>query len=83
VRLCLQGEGTGARLSVIDSGPGIPAGEREAVLQRFYRAEGTRQLPGSGLGLSIVSAIVRLHGFRLDAGGTRVTLHCQRPALSS
>lgn len=80
VRLRLQGDGAGAKLCVVDSGPGIPAGEREAVLQRFYRSEGTRQLPGSGLGLSIVSAIVRLHGFRLDIGagengGARVSLY--------
>jgi signal transduction histidine kinase len=80
--------GGGARLSVQDSGPGIPAEERAAVLERFYRSETTRQLPGSGLGLSIVSAIVRLHGFELDigtspAGGTRVVLACDAPPLRS
>jgi hypothetical protein len=41
--------------------PGIPANERAAVLQRFYRAERNRPIPGSGLGLSVVAAIVRLH----------------------
>jgi signal transduction histidine kinase len=50
---------------VQDNGPGIPVGERVAVLQRFYRGEGDRLVPGSGLGLSIVAAIVRLHGFEL------------------
>lgn len=86
IRLRARADGDGVRLCVLDNGPGIPAGEREAVLQRFYRSEGTRQLPGSGLGLSIVSAIIRLHGFRLDIGtgehgGARVTLVCQPPAI--
>ena len=86
VRLRVRADGDGARLCVLDNGPGIPADEREAVLQRFYRSESTRQLPGSGLGLSIVSAIVRLHGFRLDIGagddgGARVTLYCQPTAF--
>ncbi|MFZ2208473.1 MAG: HAMP domain-containing sensor histidine kinase [Porticoccaceae bacterium] len=76
----------GARISVHDSGPGIPAAERTAVLERFYRSETTRQLPGSGLGLSIVSAIVRLHGFELDIGtaaegGACVILDCGPPTL--
>src|SRR3546814_5526948 len=61
-------DGDGARLCVLDNGPGIPAGERDAVLQRFYRSEATRQLPGPGLGLRLVSAIVLLHGFRCDIG---------------
>ncbi|MGH8443838.1 MAG: sensor histidine kinase [Solimonas sp.] len=87
IRLRLRAFGGGAKLCVVDSGPGIPAGEREAVLQRFYRSDSTRQLPGSGLGLSIVSAIVRLHGFRLeigdgDHGGARVTLYCVPRDLS-
>lgn len=72
---------TGPRIEVLDTGPGIPASERDAVLQRFYRSDAGRQQPGFGLGLSIVLAIVRLHGFRLDIGdsaprGARVTLHC-------
>lgn len=53
------------QLIVQDDGPGIPAGERTAVLHRFYRAERSRDVPGSGLGLSIVAAILRLHGFQL------------------
>jgi signal transduction histidine kinase len=50
---------------VQDNGPGIPADERTAVLQRFYRGERDRLISGSGLGLSIVTAIMRLHGFEL------------------
>lgn len=72
-----------ACVEVTDSGPGIPDGEREAVLQRFYRSECGRQnaVPGHGLGLSIVAAIVRLHGFRLriaesESGGAEITLEC-------
>ncbi|WP_231118952.1 sensor histidine kinase [Oecophyllibacter saccharovorans] len=51
-----------------DTGPGIPPEEREAVLGRFYRADKSRHIPGSGLGLSLVAAIVRLHEARLEIG---------------
>ena len=60
--------------------PSRAEGEREAVLKRFYRSQRTRTEPGSGLGLSIVTAIARLHHFRLaleDARpGLRVALDC-------
>jgi signal transduction histidine kinase len=48
-------------LRVYDDGPGIAESEREAILGRFYRSDKSRHLPGSGLGLSLVSAIARLH----------------------
>lgn len=51
-------------LLVKDNGPGIAAAEREKVLQRFYRIDHKR--PGHGMGLSIVSAIVKLHGGHLS-----------------
>ncbi|OUM02820.1 ATP-binding protein [Variovorax sp. JS1663] len=54
-------------LAVEDSGPGLPAGERERVLDRFYRA-GEPQAPGSGLGLAIVKSIADQHGAQLDIG---------------
>jgi two-component system OmpR family sensor kinase len=54
-------------LSVDDSGPGIPAGERERVLDRFYRS-GEPQVPGSGLGLAIVKSIAELHGATVSLG---------------
>jgi signal transduction histidine kinase len=87
VRASLQPHGP--RVDIIDSGPGIPSSEREAVLQRFYRVECGRDVvpsPGYGLGLSIVSAIVRLHGFRLqigegDGGGARVSVECWSEAM--
>lgn len=50
---------------VTDTGPGIGEQEREAVLRRFYRSDKMRNTPGVGLGLSLVAAIVKLHGFRL------------------
>jgi len=74
----------GPALEVIDAGPGVPEDERDAVLRRFYRGRRTLDAPGSGLGLSIVAAIARLHDFRLrlgDAGpGLRITLECWPPA---
>ncbi len=68
VVLSLAGSGEATRLGVTDRGPGIAAVEREQVLQRFYRTERSRTLDGSGLGLSLVAAIVRLHGLRLHIG---------------
>ncbi len=46
---------------VADDGPGIPEPERQRVLDRFVRLSSSRDLPGSGLGLSLVAAVVRLH----------------------
>ncbi|MGZ3273786.1 MAG: sensor histidine kinase [Caulobacteraceae bacterium] len=70
----------GPRIVVEDNGPGVPESEQAAVLQRFYRGERDRFTPGSGLGLSIVGAIVRLHGFALqleDAHpGLRAVIDC-------
>ena len=57
----------GAELAVEDSGPGLPAEERERVLDRFYRS-GESQAPGSGLGLAIVKSIADQHGAALDIG---------------
>lgn len=78
VVLKLSAAPEGPRIQVIDSGPGVPEGERESVLQRFYRSPSHEQTPGSGLGLSIVAAVVRLHDFRLtlaDASpGLRVAI---------
>jgi two-component system sensor histidine kinase MprB len=62
-------------VEVADRGPGIAAEDRERVFDRFYRATSARTLPGSGLGLSIVSQIAALHGGTValdarDGGGT-------------
>ena len=66
------------RISVEDSGPGIPEGERQAVLQRFQRP-GARERDGSGLGLAIVKAVAEAHGGWIEIGtssygGAQVTL---------
>src|SRR5262249_16024807 len=71
----------GPRIDIRDSGPGIPPAERGAVFQRFYRTATGRDTRGFGLGLSIVSAIMRLHDFRLEIGdndprGARMTIYC-------
>ncbi|MGB5093636.1 MAG: ATP-binding protein [Parvibaculum sp.] len=52
-------------LAVADHGPGIPYEERDHVLERFVRLEASRNTPGSGLGLSLVAAVARLHGGRV------------------
>jgi signal transduction histidine kinase len=49
-------------IAVADTGPGIPAHERERVKQRFVRLEESRSAPGTGLGLSLVQAVADLHG---------------------
>jgi signal transduction histidine kinase len=53
-------------LGIADTGPGVPAHEREKVLQRFYRLEASRTTPGSGLGLALVKAVADLHGATLE-----------------
>ncbi|CAM3107495.1 Signal transduction histidine kinase [Paracoccus aminovorans] len=68
----------GSRLTVGDNGPGIPAEEREMVLRRLYRLDRSRSTPGSGLGLSLVDAVVKLHGGTLElqdnAPGLRIVV---------
>jgi signal transduction histidine kinase len=80
VRLRLVVLEEGPRIEVMDNGPGVAPAERDAVLKRFYRAQRSRTEPGSGLGLSIVSAIARLHHFTLSLDdakpGLKVTLDC-------
>ena len=64
---------------VTDTGCGISEQERETVLRRFYRSDKIRNTPGVGLGLSLVAAIVKLHGFRLaihSGAGGRVEIVC-------
>jgi signal transduction histidine kinase len=53
-------------VSIADDGPGIPADQRDHVFKRFYRLEQSRYTPGNGLGLSLVAAIARLHGGRIE-----------------
>jgi signal transduction histidine kinase len=52
-------------IRISDTGQGIDEDERDAVMRRFYRSDKSRNTQGAGLGLSLVSAILKLHGFRL------------------
>jgi signal transduction histidine kinase len=71
-------------ISIADDGPGIPAGEYEHVFKRFYRLEHSRYTPGNGLGLSLVAAVARLHGARIEmldnAPGLKFKLWFSAPA---
>ncbi|AWK86733.1 sensor histidine kinase [Azospirillum thermophilum] len=88
ITLLLEGSGPGraARITVADSGPGIPADQRQKVLQRFVRLDSARASPGNGLGLSLVDAVATLHGARLELGdnepGLRVTLTFPKAAAA-
>jgi signal transduction histidine kinase len=74
----LRGSAAGPEVIVEDNGPGIPADKREIVLGRRVRLDEARKFPGSGLGLSLVAAVTKLHGARLvlddAAPGLRVSL---------
>jgi signal transduction histidine kinase len=68
-------------IQVKDTGPGISEAEREAVVRRFYRSDKSRNTEGLGLGLSLVAAIVKLHGFRFTiAAGPGCTAEIAVPA---
>ena len=55
-------DGASVVIEVADSGPGIPEGELDRVWEELYRGQGARGIPGSGLGLALVRAIVERHG---------------------
>jgi len=71
VSVTLRPTPLGPLFEVADNGPGIPPGERAAVLQRFYRGESVRHISGSGLGLSVVAAVMRVHDFTLRIDDAR------------
>ncbi|WP_034628242.1 sensor histidine kinase [Desulfocurvibacter africanus] len=71
VLVSLTKDGNGCLLSVADTGPGVPEAERGKVLTRFYRLEHSRSTPGSGLGLSLVAAVARLHKASLSLADNR------------
>jgi signal transduction histidine kinase len=76
----------GAVISVADDGPGIPEDECQHVFKRFYRLERGRRTPCNGLGLSLVAAVARLHGARIEMMDNRPGLKCRLwfplPAMS-
>lgn len=87
VQVRLEGGAQHPLLVVQDNGPGVAESERALVVQRFYRSEQDRLTPGSGLGLSIVQAIIRLHRFKLsllDAGpGLKAVIDCRPDAITT
>ncbi|TKR29660.1 HAMP domain-containing histidine kinase [Luteimonas gilva] len=82
VELTSSASGAEVRLQVRDHGPGIPVADRERVLDRFVRLETHRGSPGTGLGLSLVRAIVLRHEGRIElsdaAPGLRVCIALPR-----
>ena len=81
VQLALLQRGGESVIRVSDSGPGIPESERQAVTKRFYRSDKSRASEGLGLGLSLVAAIVKLHGFRFTiAAGPGCTAEIACPS---
>ena len=60
-----------ARLEVRDDGPGVPDGDLERLIRPFQRGTGMQGVPGSGLGLALVSALCEQHGGRLELGRAR------------
>ena len=81
VELGLQHRDGESVIQVRDTGPGISEGERDAVVRRFYRSDKSRNTEGLGLGLSLVAAIVKLHGFRFTiAAGPGCTTEIAFPS---
>ena len=74
IDITLQGDHTAITCSVRDRGPGIAMDERDNVFRRFYRGEQSRTTQGNGLGLSLVQAVIALHG-------GRITLEDANPGL--
>jgi len=78
-------EGDQVLLSVTDHGPGIPETDRRHAVERFVRLEASRTQPGSGLGLSLASAVATLHGGELRLGDAHpgLTATLVIPALAA
>jgi signal transduction histidine kinase len=80
VELTLTESSEGPVIDIQDNGPGIAVNERASIMKRFYRSNRDHPISGFGLGLSIVNAIVLLHGFKLElhdvAHGTHFSLRC-------
>jgi hypothetical protein len=82
VRISIENTASDVAVVVADNGAGIPQEDRERVTERFVRLEASRSSPGSGLGLSLVLAVARLHDAKLDLSdngpGLRVAIRFHR-----
>jgi len=85
IEITARGEGDRILLAVADHGPGIPPADRGRVVDRFVRLEHSRSQPGSGLGLSLASAVAHLHGGELrledNAPGLRAVIALPRAGV--
>jgi signal transduction histidine kinase len=71
VTLAARRDGQNVVITVADNGPGVPEAEREHVLERFVRLDASRSKQGSGLGLSLVASVMKLHGGTVELGDNR------------
>jgi two-component system, OmpR family, sensor kinase len=78
IEIALVGHDGRALLTVRDQGPGPDPQQRERLFERFWRGPDASQRPGSGLGLSIVAAIVERHGGRIVVEGSAFTVELPR-----
>lgn len=82
VRMSATSAGAMVFMQVADNGPGVPKGDLERITKRFARLETSRNTPGHGLGLSLVTAVAKLHGGRLElrplAPGLSATIQIPR-----
>lgn len=77
ISLSAEPDATAITLVVADNGPGIPAHEYERVFGKMVRLDASRSVPGTGLGLSMVRAIVRLHGGQIRLTDNNPGLRCE------
>jgi len=86
IRVECRVHGGEALVRIGDTGPGIPAAERDKVFGRLYRLERSRSTPGNGVGLALVAAIVKLHHYTIaltDAQpGVCVNIHIPLRAIT-
>jgi signal transduction histidine kinase len=85
VTVTLLATGGRAEVVVADRGPGIAATDRDRAMRRFVRLEASRTKPGTGLGLSLVAAVARLHGgtLRLDDNGPGLRAVLSLPMMAA
>lgn len=87
ITLTLTSIAGGAEITIADRGRGIPAEQHERALTRFGRLDETRSVSGAGLGLSLVSAVVHLHGGSVTladaAPGLKVAIRLPSPGVAA